>query len=227
MDGNGRWAQARGLARTAGHAAGAVAARRTVVTCAKLELQALTLYSFSSENWSRPEPEVDALMAIAYERLYSERQTMIDNGIRLRHIGRREGLPQQVLDQLDACSEATQSCKGMTLCLAINYGSRGEIADAAKTLAQRVQTGEITPESINEESLASCLYTAGLPDPDLLIRTAGEMRLSNYLLWQVSYAEILVTPTLWPDFDENTLSDAVAEFARRRRTFGGVMTSSP
>lgn len=222
MDGNGRWAEARGLSRSEGHLAGAVAARRIVIACAERRLKALTLYSFSSENWNRPVAEVDALMALACERLSAERQTMVDNGIRLRHIGRREGLPASVLDQIDAATEATAKADGMTLCLAINYGGRAEIVDAARALAQATREGALKPEAIDEAAVASRLGTAGLPDPDLLIRTAGEHRISNFLLWQLSYAELHVTPTLWPDFGPEDLEEALTAFAQRRRTFGRV-----
>lgn len=227
MDGNGRWAEAQGLPRTAGHIAGAVAARRIVVAAAQMRLSALTLYSFSSENWSRPEEEVRALMALAYERLLNERQTMVDNSIRFRRIGRREGLPAQVLEQLDDCEAATAHCTGMTLCLAMNYGARNEIVDAIRRLATRVQTGELSPAQIEPATIDAALDTAGLPDPDLLIRTAGQSRLSNFLLWQSSYSELLVTPTLWPDFTESDLQAAIAELGGRRRTFGAVPMPVP
>ncbi len=222
MDGNGRWAESRGLPRTAGHLSGAVAARRIVVAAAEMRLSALTLYSFSSENWSRPEEEVRALMALAHERLMNERQTMIDNSIRFRRIGRREGLPEPVLEQLDGCEAATAHCTGMTLCLAMNYGARNEMVDAMRRLASQVQAGELSPQQIDSATIDAALDTAGLPDPDLLIRTAGQSRLSNFLLWQSSYAELLVTPTLWPDFTAADLHAALRELGNRRRTFGSV-----
>ena len=222
MDGNGRWAQARGLPRAAGHREGVATVRRIVTESARLGLEALTLYSFSSENWKRPADEVAALMLLCCEFLRLERPTMLRQNIRFRRIGRRDGLPPEVLAELDETERATSGSTGLTLCLALNYGSRTEIADAARALAIEVAAGTRTAASIDERALASRLYTAGLPDPDLLIRTAGEMRISNYLLWQISYAELHVTEVLWPDFTEAGLHTALADFASRERRFGGV-----
>ena len=222
MDGNGRWAQARGLPRAAGHREGVETVRRIVTESARLGLGALTLYSFSSENWKRPADEVAALMLLCCEFLRVERPTMLRENIRFRRIGRREGLPPEVLAELDETERATAHATGLTLCLALNYGSRTEIADAARALAEEVAAGTRSIASIDEQAVASRLYTAGIPDPDLLVRTAGEMRVSNYLLWQISYAELHVTEVLWPDFTVGDLHRALADFARRDRRFGGV-----
>ena len=222
MDGNGRWAQARGLPRAAGHREGVETVRRIVTESARLGLGALTLYSFSSENWKRPADEVAALMLRCCEFLRVERPTMLRENIRFRRIGRREGLPPEVLAELDETERATAHATGLTLCLALNYGSRTEIADAARALAEEVAAGTRSIASIDEQAVASRLYTAGIPDPDLLVRTAGEMRVSNYLLWQISYAELHVTEVLWPDFTVGDLHRALADFARRDRRFGGV-----
>ena len=222
MDGNGRWAKARGLPRAAGHREGVGSVRRVVTEAARLGLDAITLYSFSSENWKRPADEVAALMLLCCEFLRVERPTMLRENIRFRRIGRREGLPEEVLAELDATERATAHHSGLTLCLALNYGSRTEIADAARALAREVASGARSPDSIDEAAVSSHLYTAGIPDPDLLVRTAGEMRLSNYLLWQISYAELHVTEVLWPDFTEADLAAAIVAFAGRDRRFGGL-----
>jgi len=222
MDGNGRWAKARGLPRAAGHREGVGSVRRVVTEAARLGLDAITLYSFSSENWKRPADEVAALMLLCCEFLRVERPTMLRENIRFRRIGRREGLPEEVLAELDATERATAHHTGLTLCLALNYGSRTEIADAARALAREVASGARSPDSIDEAAVSSHLYTAGIPDPDLLVRTAGEMRLSNYLLWQISYAELHVTEVLWPDFTEADLAAAIVAFAGRERRFGGL-----
>jgi len=222
MDGNGRWARARGLPRILGHREGAKSVRRIVAECARLGVKALTLYSFSSENWKRPAEEVDALMLLCEEYLASERRELAEKGIRFRRIGRDAGLPGSVLAALAATAEATASGRTMDLVLALNYGSRQEITDAVRRIARKVREGRLDPEAIDEGVIAGHLDTAGLPDPDLLIRTAGEMRISNYLLWQISYAELHVTDVLWPDFGEAELHHAFADFARRKRRFGGL-----
>ena len=223
MDGNGRWANERGQPRLLGHREGANTVRRIVEHARRIGLEALTLYSFSSENWKRPKAEVDALMELCREHLISERSTMLKNDIRLRRIGRDEGMPDSVLEEIRRTEDATAHCTGMTLVLAINYGSRQEILDACRTLARRCQDGELAPESIDESMIDDALYTRGLPDPDLLIRTAGERRLSNYLLWQISYAELHITDATWPEFDERALNTAIEDFARRTRRFGAVV----
>ncbi len=220
MDGNGRWAQARGLHRSEGHAAGAQRVRPITVACSDLGVEALTLYSFSTENWARSRGEVGFLMDLCVEYLHNQRQDFLDHSIRFRHLGRREGLPDHVLRSLDDTAELTADHTGMTLCLAINYGGRAEITDAARSIARDVKAGVLDPQHINEHTLESRLDTAGLPDPDLLIRTAGEMRLSNYLLWQVSYAELYVADVAWPGFDLDELDRALKSFATRTRRFG-------
>jgi len=222
MDGNGRWANARGLPRIAGHKAGADTVDRITTECARLGLDALTLYSFSSENWKRPVDEVEALMTLCRAHLVDQRDRMIEHGIRFRRIGRRDGLPHAVLDAADACEEATARGTGLTLCLALNYGARAEIADAARRLAVAVRDEGLDPAEIDEARLSNALDTHGLPDPDLLIRTAGEMRLSNFLLWQISYAELVVTDVAWPDFGVDELHDTFRTFAGRSRRFGGI-----
>jgi undecaprenyl diphosphate synthase len=225
MDGNGRWAAQRSLPRVVGHRHGAESVRRIVTESARLGIEALTLYSFSSENWKRPAGEVGALMSLCVEYLAGERQELLANGIRFRSIGRLEGLPAEVRQALEETETATAGGTGMTLCIAINYGSRAEITEACRRIAERVQRGEIDSNEIDEGTVAAHLDTAGLPDPDLLIRTGGEMRVSNYLLWQISYAEIHVTEVLWPEFGEGDLHRAIADFARRNRRFGGIEPS--
>ena len=222
MDGNGRWAASRGLPRIAGHREGARRVRAVVEECARLGVEALTLYSFSSENWKRPEDEVTALMELARHHLQLERQMMLANNVRFRRIGRREGLPGPVLAELDRTEDETSTCTGMTLCLAMNYGSRQEIVDAVQTVAQRVRRGELDPGAIDEAAISGALDTHGLPDPDLLVRTAGERRVSNFLLWQISYAELYVTDVLWPEFKVPELAAAIDDFNARRRTYGGL-----
>lgn len=226
MDGNGRWAQSRGLPRVAGHRAGALAIRPALECASKLGVEVLTLYSFSSENWNRPAIEVDALMELCCEKLAQERASLVQMGVRLRRIGKRDGLPAGVLRELDVTEAATANGRGITLALALNYGSRMEIADAVRTIALRVAQGELDPKSITEETIAQSLYASDLPDPDLLIRTAGQMRLSNFLLWQLSYAEIMFSTTLWPDFSPAELESAVAEYGSRRRTYGRLSPPS-
>jgi undecaprenyl diphosphate synthase len=226
MDGNGRWALHRKLPRIAGHRAGAKRVRDIVVECSNLGIAALTLYSFSLENWKRPSDEIESLMDLYVEYLLKERQELVDHNVRFIQLGVRDGLPRSVVGQLDATSDATAHCTGLTLALALNYGSRMEITDAVRSIARSVADGELAPEDIDEATISSRLYTAGLPDPDLLIRTAGEMRVSNYLLWQISYAEIHVTQTLWPDFGIAQLHDALRDFAARSRRYGGVDQSN-
>ena len=222
MDGNGRWAHRRGQPRVMGHRKGANAVRTVVTEAARLGLEALTLYTFSNENWKRPESEVEQLLELCGRYLVDERPTLQNNDVRLRHIGQRAGLPDALLARLDETLALTAENRGLQLVLALNYGARSEITEAARGLARRAAAGELDPEAITPEILERHLYTADLPDPDLLIRTAGERRLSNYLLWQLSYAELYVTDLCWPDFGKEALQDALADFARRRRKFGAV-----
>ncbi|MEM7754625.1 MAG: isoprenyl transferase [Planctomycetota bacterium] len=222
MDGNGRWARERGFPRSFGHRNGVRAVREVVEACGRLGVEALTLYSFSSENWKRPGDEVAALMDLCVAYAEGERERLTDENIRVRIIGERAGMPAEVLRALDALVEATSACTGSTLCLAINYGSRAEIVSAARSLAEAVRAGELDPSDIDDAAFEARLTTAGLPDPDLLVRTAGEMRLSNYLLWQVSYAELYVTDMCWPDFGAEAFHDAIRAFAARDRKFGGL-----
>jgi undecaprenyl diphosphate synthase len=227
MDGNGRWAVRRGLERIRGHQQGARSVKSIVTECARLRKERggpdfLTLYSFSLENWKRPVSEVSFLMEMYIEYLRSERQTMMENNIRFHQIGRLENLPEPVLDEVNLTLEQTAGNDGLQLVLALNYGSRAEITDAVRAIADRVARGELRPQDICEETISQNLYTAGWPDPDLLIRTAGEMRVSNYLLWQISYAELYVSNVLWPDYGVDDLHAAIQAFASRNRRFGAL-----
>jgi undecaprenyl diphosphate synthase len=222
MDGNGRWARGRGLPRIEGHRHGAAAVRTTITQCARLGIECVTLYSFSLDNWKRPQDEVAGLMALYAYHLVAERTEIMDNDIRAVQLGRRAGLPPEVVRELDITERMSANNRGMTLCLALNYGSRTEILDGVRRIAQRVAAGELRPDDIEEATISNALGTAGLPDPDLLVRTAGEMRLSNFLLWQISYAELYVTPVLWPDFGASELHAAILAYARRERRFGDV-----
>jgi len=222
MDGNGRWAQLRGLPRIEGHRQGVASVRRVTEHCVRLGIEQLTLYCLSSENWRRPPAELGFLLELLGRSMVAERDLLMRQRVRLAVIGSREGLPAETLADLDRTVELCGRNDGMTLCLAINYGSRGEIAAAARALARDVAGGRLDPEAIDEAAFAARLATAGMPDPDLLIRTAGEMRVSNFLLWQISYAELWVTPVLWPEFAERHLDEAFEAFARRDRRFGGL-----
>jgi undecaprenyl diphosphate synthase len=222
MDGNGRWARRRGLPRVEGHQRGVQSVRATVEECCRLGIGQLTLYCLSIENWKRPQVELELLMALLHQYLLAERDEIMEQNIRFTTIGRRSELPDQVLREIDENIRLSRDNTGMTLCLAINYGGRTELVDAVRALAERARRGEIDPAQIDEEAVGTALYTAGLPDPDLLIRTAGEMRVSNFLLWQISYAELWVTEQCWPDFDRDTLHRALHDFAARERRFGGL-----
>jgi len=222
MDGNGRWASERGLARIQGHQQGAKTVRSVVTHCARLGIEALTLYSFSTENWRRPKEEVEFLMELYARYLVAERDTIMDNDVRFIHIGSREGLPLSVLTEMDKTVEISNGNTGLRLCLALNYGARDEILRAVRSIAGRVAAGELNAEDVDEDLFCDSLYTAGLPDPDLLIRTANERRISNFLLWQISYAEVHFCPTFWPDFGEKQLEEAIRDFAARQRRFGAV-----
>jgi undecaprenyl diphosphate synthase len=222
MDGNGRWAQRRGLPRIEGHRRGVQSVRATIEEGCRLGLGHLTLYCLSVENWKRPPAELEFLMKLLRQYLLQERAEIMEQNIRFSTIGRREGLPANVLRELDENVRLSRDNTGMGLCLAINYGGRTELADAVRSLARRVREGVLDPEAIDEEAVRGALYTAGMPDPDLLIRTAGELRVSNFLLWQISYAELWVTPKCWPDFDRATFHEALRDFAGRQRRFGGL-----
>jgi len=222
MDGNGRWAGARGFPREFGHRNGAKSVRDALRECSILGVECLTLYSFSSENWKRPDREVSELMRLYLAYMDGEREELVKKNIRFRQIGRREGLPPEAIAALESTQAATAACTGPMLCLAVNYGSRAEIIDAVRTLAHRARDGAIDPNRITEADLERELNTTGIPDPDLLIRTAGEMRISNFLLWQISYSELYVTDTLWPDFDGTALREAIRAYARRERRFGDI-----
>ena len=221
MDGNGRWAEQRGLPRVAGHRAGAEAVRRTLRAAAESGVETLTLYAFSSENWRRPEEEISDLKGLLGYYLERELNSLAKEGVRLRLIGDYSAFGPDLVARLDRAVAKLDGNRRLTLVVALNYGSRGEIAGAARKLAQRAKDGSLDPETIDEEALAAELQTAGLPELDLLIRTSGEVRLSNFLLWQAAYSEMLFTPVLWPDFDESALKSAIAEFAVRQRRFGG------
>ncbi|MEO0652636.1 MAG: polyprenyl diphosphate synthase [Planctomycetota bacterium] len=224
MDGNGRWAQKKGVRRVFGHRRGARTVREITTACAEMGVESLTLYAFSSENWKRPEREVNALMRLLERYLVDERPTLDQNGIRLRGIGRLEQLPPRPLGALRETERLTASNEGMTLRLALCYGSRTEIADAMRAFAQDVQAGVVDPNAVDEETLRGYLYDPLTPDPDLLIRTAGEMRLSNFLLWQASYTELYVASCCWPEFGREQLVEALREYARRTRKFGGLVS---
>ena len=221
MDGNGRWAQKRHLPRIAGHRSGTQSARTTIETCARLKIEALTLYAFSVENWRRPKTEIDFLMALLREYLRKEMPLLQKNDIRMRFLGRIDELPSGVQKDVREAMEKTAGNKGMVLCVALNYGGRAEIVDAMNAILEE-RNGHGSAGRISEEQLARYLYTEGLPDPDLLIRTSGEMRVSNFLLWQIAYAEIFVTETLWPDFNRARLLEALLEFQKRERRYGGI-----
>jgi undecaprenyl diphosphate synthase len=222
MDGNGRWATHKGLPRVAGHREGVKSARAIVRAADAVGLRFITLYAFSTENWSRPEDEVTTLMRLLEESIYRELPELMERNVRLRVIGRPTGVPLPVRRGIDHVVHATRQNTGLTLLMAFNYGGRDELLDAFRALAGRVRAGELAPEEIDERHVRGALYTDGVPDPDLLIRTSGEMRLSNFLLWQIAYTELWMTPTLWPDFRPADLYRAVADFQRRTRRFGGV-----
>jgi undecaprenyl diphosphate synthase len=222
MDGNGRWAQARGRARIIGHRRGIESVRAVVEEGCRVGLDQLTLFCLSVENWKRPPRELQFLLRLLRHFLKIERRELMEQNVRLRMIGRRDGLPPEVLRELDRTARMTADNTGMVLCLAVNYGGRTEIADAARRLAEDVRAGSVTPGQVDETLFASYLTTAGMPDPDLLIRTSGEMRISNFLLWQISYSELWVTDILWPDFRGEDLLAACQSFAVRERKFGGL-----
>jgi undecaprenyl diphosphate synthase len=221
MDGNGRWARRRGLPRSEGHRRGMGVVKETIRAAIDLGVGTLTLYAFSSENWKRPDAEVAFLMRMCEKMITEELPFMIKNDIRLWHIGRKEGLPETLLDTIRKAEDLTRHNKALCLVLAFNYGGRQELVDAIRHLAGQVKAGRLDPDAIDEAAVSASLDTAGIPDPDLLIRTSGEMRLSNFLLWQMSYTEIYVTKTLWPEFHKKHFERAVKDFRRRTRRFGG------
>lgn len=222
MDGNGRWAQRQGLPRIEGHRRGVASVRRTTEECARLGIEQLTLYCLSSENWKRPQHELDFLMHLLEQYMIEERTTIMNQNIRVAVIGRRDGIPASVEREMEKTIAMSSTNTGLRLCLAVNYGGRGELVDAVRRIAERVRSGEISAAEITETTISDSVYTAGMPDPDLLIRTAGEMRVSNFLLWQISYAEIWVTQHCWPEFGEEDLHQAIRDFATRDRRFGGL-----
>jgi undecaprenyl diphosphate synthase len=222
MDGNGRWAQRRHLPRIEGHRRGVASVRRTVEEATRLHLAQLTLYCLSSENWKRPQRELDFLMHLLEQYMIEERATIMRQDITVRVIGRRDGIPPATLAEMDKTIEMSAANRGTRLCLAINYGGRGEIVDAVRRIAAEVKQGALDPAAIDERTIDDRLYSAGMPDPDLLIRTAGEMRISNFLLWQISYAELWVTDKCWPEFEIADLHQAIRDFAARDRRFGGL-----
>lgn len=227
MDGNGRWAEAQGLPRIEGHRRGVESVRAVLEGCREFGVECLTLYCFSSENWRRPAEELEFLMELLKAYLVAECPKIIEQNVRLKIIGRRSPLPQDVLDEMDRTVEACSVCTGMTLCLAINYGSRAEIVDAIRSIGTGLKEGKWSVDQIDETLVADHLYTAGLPDPDLLIRTSGEMRVSNYLLWQISYSELYVTDVCWPEFDRQALAKAIRSYSQRQRRYGAVGISAP
>jgi len=221
MDGNGRWAEKRGLPRLTGHAAGAKAVRELIAASIELGISYLTIYSFSSENWSRPKDEVSGLMSLFVEVLERELENLQRMHVRVRVIGDMSGLPDSTAAAFRRCVENTSSNQGMTLVVALNYGARTDLTAATRAVAVAVQAGELSVDAIDEQAISAHLSTAGIPDPDLVIRTSGEMRVSNFLLWEIAYSELWVTATLWPDFRRSDLLRAVVDFQKRRRRFGG------
>lgn len=227
MDGNGRWATARGLPRFRGHEQGAKVVQSIAQYCVDNGVEFLTLYSFSMQNWKRPKDEVDFLMHLYVIYLEGIRPQLMDNNARLVHLGRRDRLPQSVLDALDETMRMTEKNKGLTIGLALNYASQTEIADATAALARDCIAGKVRPDEIDEKRFSEYLYTAGWPDVDLCIRTSGEMRISNFLLWQIAYSEFYITPTYWPDFTDKEMDKAVLSYSQRNRRFGDVKPTQP
>jgi undecaprenyl diphosphate synthase len=222
MDGNGRWAKQRHLPRVEGHRLGVESVRAIVRACGEVGIKYLTLYAFSVENWNRPKDEVDTLMKYLARYLKSEIGELNKNNVRLEVIGQIYRLPEFVQEQLKKTHAALAKNTGLTLILALSYGGRTEIVDAVRAIAEKAKNGQLEPAEVNEQTISQHLYTRHYPDPDLLVRTSGEMRVSNFLLWQISYAELVVTSTLWPDFRKPQLFEALEEYARRHRRFGGV-----
>lgn len=222
MDGNGRWASRRGLPRSAGHREGANNLKRIVSECNRIGIRFLTVFAFSTENWSRPKSEVDTLMSLLLEFLHNADKELSGQNIRIRIIGESERLSPEIIKEIDRVVRNTESNTGLNLVIALNYGSRNEIVQAAVKIAREIQSGRMRPEDINEKVFSGHLYTAGIPDPDLIIRPSGESRLSNFLLWQSSYAEFWYSDALWPDFNKQNLYQAIADYQKRNRRFGGL-----
>ncbi|MBL8858577.1 MAG: isoprenyl transferase [Planctomycetes bacterium] len=227
MDGNGRWAEGRGLRRIFGHREGIRSVREITTECARMGVESLTLFAFSVENWKRPDPEVRYLMRILRRFLIDERPTLMDNRVRLRAIGRLDDLPAAALSELRETEALTSHNDGMLLRLALSYGSRTEIGEAVRQIATDAKAGILDPAHIDDETLRAYLYDSETPDPDLLIRTAGEMRISNFLLWQISYSELFVSNVCWPEFRREQLLEALTAYAGRKRKFGGLIQDSP
>ena len=223
MDGNGRWAKRRGLSRIRGHVRGVDSIREITTACAKRHIEQLTLYAFSKENWSRPRYEVEILMRLLKRYLIRERPTILDNNIRFTAIGQIEGLPKDVQKEIAINKEESKSNTGMVLCLALNYGGRAEIVDAARGIVADALDGKVSLSDIDEGVFKRHMYTSNMSDPDLLIRTGGDMRVSNFLLWEISYAELWVTPVCWPDFRKENLEEAIRDYSARERRYGGLI----
>lgn len=221
MDGNGRWAKRKGLPRSAGHSEGAKAVKKVIASCLKYNIPALTLFAFSTENWKRPKNEINYLLKIFERVLSKEKANLIKNNIKINFIGRLKELPNSLNEKMNELSESTRKNNKLILNIAINYGGRAEITDALKSITIKILDKKLNIEEINEDTIGNNLYTRDLPDPDLLIRTAGEMRISNFMIWQIAYTEFWVTSTLWPDFDENSLIEAIRNFQKRVRKYGG------
>lgn len=221
MDGNGRWAKRNGKTRSQGHEAGAQNVREITEACRALGVHTLTLYAFSTENWRRPKREVDSLFRLISKAMQKYAQRINETDVRLRHVGNLEALPKRAVEDVLKCEELTKANKTMDVCMALNYGGRQEIVHAAQKIAECIRKGELNPEDIDEDTVSQFLYLPEHSEVDLLIRTSGEMRISNFMLWQISYAEIVVTPTLWPDFNQSSLEDAIMEYQSRDRRFGG------
>jgi len=222
MDGNGRWAKSRGLSRTQGHVEGVKRVEEIIKAAHEMGVRFLTIYAFSTENWSRPEVEVSMIMNTLIFVLGQKAKEFGKNGIRIHFLGRRQGMPKEVLNAMDKAARDTMHNTEMTLNIAFNYGARGEIVDAVKSIASQAAEGKIRPDDIDEKLISDCLYTKDQPDPDLLIRTSGEERISNFLLWQLSYAELYFTDKCWPEFNEAEFSKALADYSQRERRWGGV-----
>lgn len=222
MDGNGRWAKRRGLPRSAGHQAGADTLKKIVTECNKMGIKYITVYAFSTENWKRPKDEVDFLMNLLLNYLRDSERTLAKENVKIRAIGGREALSEEIREQIKKTEKFTENNTGIVMNIALNYGSREELVNAARSLAKKVKSGELSADDIDEDMISSELYTGGQPDPDLIIRTSNELRLSNFLMWQSAYSELYFTKTLWPDFSVKDLYDAIIEYQSRNRRYGGV-----